>query len=408
MPGDVRLTADYSREGRVESKLTDTGFGGRQMAERNGKSTVPMRAVATVAALVAGLLGGCNASKVDPRAAALDAAIPPALQRASVPGAIVGIWQDGREPYVKAFGVADTATGQPMTTNLAMRIGSNTKTFVVTSILILADQGKLGLDDPIERYVQGVLNGTQITLRQLAAMRSGLYSYTDETNKDMATEPLRQWTPRQLLAIATRHPPLFPPGSKFDYSNTNTVLLGLVVEAVSGQPLASFIEQNILKPEGLTRTVFPAGAELPSPHAHGYFKMPDGKIVDATYWNPSWGWAAGAMVSTLDDLRVWTRDLALGKLISPAMKRAQHQFLPAPGEGDGALYGLALEYQNGWLGHNGNILSYMVYPYYLPDERITLVVMLNSGIDIPGSWRLMQDIVPIVSPRHPWPGLPKE
>ena len=113
--------------------------------------------------------------------------------------------------------------------------------------------------------------------------------------------------------------------------------------------------------------------------------MPDGKVVDATDWNLSWGWAAGNMISTLDDMRVWARDLAMGKLISPAMKRERHQFLPAPEEGDGALYGLALENQNGWIGHNGNTMSYMVYPYYLPDERMTMVVMLNSGVNIPGN-----------------------
>jgi D-alanyl-D-alanine carboxypeptidase len=188
-------------------------------------------------------------------------------------------------------------------------------------------------------------------------MRSGLYNYGDDTNPKMPQEPFRQWTPQELLAIAFRHPPLFPPGSAFDYSNTNTVLLGVVVEKVSGQSLKSFIEQNILKPEGLAHIVFPAGGEFPSPHSQGYFRLPDGKIVDATDWNPSWGWAAGNMISTLDDLRVWTRDLAIGKLISPAMKQEQQQFLPAPGEGEGALYGLAMENQNGWIGHNGNIFT---------------------------------------------------
>jgi D-alanyl-D-alanine carboxypeptidase len=364
---------------------------------------------ATIATLAAGLLMGCDASGLtDARMAALDQAIPPAMQRASVPGAIVGIWQDGRAPYVKAFGVRDTATRVPMATDLYMRIGSNTKAFVVTSILILTDQGKLGLDDPIERYVKGVPNGRQITLRQLAQMRSGLYNYTDDTNKDLPRQPFRRWTPQQLLAIALRHPPLFPPGSRFDYCNTNTVLLGLVVEKVAGQPLGAFIDQNIVKPEGLSRTVFPTGGAMPRPHAHGYFRMPDGRMVDATDWNPSWGWAAGNMISTLDDMRAWTRVLATGKLVSPAMKQAQQQFRPAPEEGDGALYGLALENQNGWLGHNGNILSYMVYPYYLPDQRLTLVVMLNTGADIPGSWRMMQHITRIISPNHPWPGLPKE
>ena len=167
----------------------------------------------------------------------------------------------------------------------------------------------------------------------------------------------RQWTPRELLETAFRHPLLFPPGSAFDYSNTNTVLLGLVVEKVSGQSLASFIQQNILRRLGMNRTVFPGGAEFPSPHAQGYFKLPDGKVADATDWNPSWGWASGNMISTLEDMRVWARDFAIGKLISHAMKRERDRFLPAPQEGDGALYGLAIENQNGWIGHNGNIMS---------------------------------------------------
>jgi D-alanyl-D-alanine carboxypeptidase len=289
-----------------------------------------------------------------------------------------------------------------------MRIGSNSKTFTITAILMLADQGKLGLDDPIDRYVKGVPSGNRITLRQLAQMRSGLYNYSDDTNKDIAQQPFRQWTPRQLVEVAFGHPLQFAPGTAFDYCNTNTVLLGMVVEKVSGQSLASFIEQNILKPEGMSHTLFPAGAEIPSPHSQGYFKMPDGKIVDATDWNPSWGWASGNMISTLDDMRVWTRDLAIGKPISPAMKQQRDQFLPAPQEGDGALYGLALENQNGWIGHNGNIMSYMVYPYYLPSERITMIVMLNSGADIPGSWAMMQDITRIITPNNPWTGLPKE
>jgi D-alanyl-D-alanine carboxypeptidase len=383
------------------------------MGEAQMKSQAPPTRRHVLTAAIAGLSGGAIAAGSAARAqeqrdAALDKAIPAAMQRAQVPGAIVGVWQDDRAPYVKAFGVADTATGQPMTTDLCMPIGSNTKTFTVTAILILADRGKLGLDDPVGRYVPDVPNGSQITLRQLAQMRSGLYNYSDETVPAWPADPSRQWTPRELVAVALRKPPLFPPGTKFDYCNTNTVLLGLVVEAASGQTLESFVEQNIVKPEGMTRTVFASGTQLPSPHAHGYFKMPDGKIVDATNWNLSWGWAAGNMVSTLEDLRIWTRDLALGKLISPAMKQAQHEFLPAPGEGDGAKYGLALEYQNGWIGHNGNTNTYMAYPYYLPEERITLVVMLNSGVDIPGTWRLMQDVAPIVSPRHPWSGLPKE
>ena len=342
------------------------------------------------------------------REEALDKAIPAAMARASIPGTIVGVWQDGREPYVRAFGVRDTATGEPMTTDLYMRIGSTTKTFTVTAILMLADQGKLSLDDRVDRYVKSVPGGDQITLRQLAAMRSGLYDYSEDTKTQMTENPGRQWTPRELLEIVFRHPLVFPPGSKFDYNNSNTILLGQVVENVSGEPIGSFIEKNILRPEGLTHTLYPVGAEFPTPHAHGYFKMPDGKVVDATDWNPSWGGAAGQMISTLDDMRVWARDLATGKLISPAMKHEREKFLPAPEEGDGVLYGLALENDNGWIGHNGNIMSYMTFPYYLPDERMTMVVMTNSGADVPATWMMMQDIARIISPNNPWPGLPKQ
>src|SRR5262245_13856103 len=266
----------------------------------------PWRCVVVLGcAAVAALLAGCSnagpassgrgaapeASATEKSDAALAEAIRSGMQRASIPGAIVGVWHEGQPPYVRAFGVRDTATGEPMATDLYMRIGSNTKAFVVTAILMLADQGKLGLDDPIDRYVKGAPSGDRITLRQLAQMRSGLYEHADDTDKDLPKEPLRKWTPQELVEISFRHPLVFPPGSMFDYCNTNTVLLGLVVEKVSGQSLASFVDEQILRPAALAHTIFPADGKMPSPHAHGYFKMPDGKFVDATDWNPSWGWA---------------------------------------------------------------------------------------------------------------------
>ena len=401
----------YDRFAHFNLLNANCNAGKNAMAEMYCWLTLPRRrAVALTTTFAGGLLAGCTtaSSSADQRAVALDKAIPPAMQSASVPGALVGVWQDGRPPYVRAFGVADTETGQPMKTDMHMRIGSNSKTFAVTSMLMLADRGKLRLDDTIDRYVAGVPGGNRITLRQLAQMRSGLADYLDVTSQEWPYHPFRQWTPQELLPIAFHRGLRFPPGTKFDYCNTNTVLVGAVVEKVSGQSLPSFIDQNISTPEGLTHTIFPVGAEIPSPYSHGYLKMPGGRVADATHWNYSWGWGSGSMISTLDDMRKWVRVLATGKLLSPAMKAAQQQFLPAPGEGDGALYGLALENQNGWLGHNGNPLSCMIYPYYLPDEHITMIVWVNSAIDVPATWRLMQIVAPVVSPSHPWTGLPKE
>lgn len=240
----------------------------------------------------------------------LDTSVERVMREANVPGVTVGIWTPGQPDYVRSFGVADKASGRKMTPDLFMRIGSETKTFTVTALLQLADQGKVGLDDPIGKYIDGVPNGDRITLRQLAGMRSGLFNYSEDDDffKALTSDPQRPFTPQQLLGYAFRHPVLFEPGQKFFYSNTNLILLGLVVEKESGQRLGDYFEQHILGPAGMKDTVFPTGSEFPAPHAQGYTdQTADGKVAETAGWNPSWGWAAGAMISTLDDLHTWAR-----------------------------------------------------------------------------------------------------
>lgn len=329
-----------------------------------------------------------------------------AMEHASVPGAIVGVWQDGAAPYVEAFGVRDTSTGEVMSTDLLMRVGSVTKTFTTTAVLQLVDQGRVGLDDSIDVYVPGVPNGDTITIRHLAAMRSGLPDYGEVVIPLLPSQPQRQWTPRELLEISFSTPPLFPPGTAFDYSNTNTVLLGLVVEKASGRPLADYIADHITGPEALDHTSVGDTAAFPAPHARGYTRTSDGETVDATDWNPSWGYGAGNMISTLDDLSVWARVLADGTLLTPVTQLEREEFLPAPSEGSGSLYGLGVEYQNGWIGHNGNIAGYQAYVYRLPSEGKTMVVLVNSNVDPLGVWNLVSEIVSVVSPDHRWPGPP--
>jgi D-alanyl-D-alanine carboxypeptidase len=160
--------------------------------------------------------------------------------------------------------------------------------------------------------------------------------------------------------------------------------------------------------DGTPAHLVPLDAALPSPHAWGYTKTPDGKTVDATDWDPSWGFGAGSMISTLDDLRVWARDLATGALLSPATQREREQFQLAPSEGTGSLYGLGVEYQNGWVGHNGNITGFQTYAYYLAPQRMTLVMMVNSNTDALAVWNFFSEIVAVVSPDHLWPAPPSE
>lgn len=369
-----------------------------------------MKRVAITVLAVAGLMtgpavpaaaGGVPGHSQSVSRVSLTAAINRVMREASIPGAIVGVWSRGMAPYVRPFGVQSKATGRPMNTCLYLRIGSETKTFTVTALLELVDRGRVGLDDPIAKYVGGVPDGNSITIRELAEMRSGLYNYTDDPAwaKAFIANPYRQWRPRQLLAYSFAHPLLFQPGTKYFYSNTNTVLLGLVIERMSGLPLATFITRNVLAPEGLARTVFPYGAEFPYPHPQGYTIA--GMI--ATNWNPSWAWAAGAMISTVYDLHVWAHDVAVGTLLTPATQRQRLRFLPVPMPGVTVEYGLGIFYDNGWIGHNGSLPGYQSLAIYLPQQRATVVVLVNSNVDYHGNeltTLLGQAITKIISPGH--------
>ncbi|MFF0473397.1 serine hydrolase domain-containing protein [Streptomyces sp. NPDC004284] len=313
--------------------------------------------------------------------ARLDRAVQDVMKETGVPGVMVGLSAPGKGTYIRSFGVADKATGQPMDPGLYMRIGSETKTFTVTALLELVDQGKVGLDDPISKYVDGVPNGDKITLRNLASMRSGLFNYSADEGfyKALTSDPYRPFTPQELLAYSFKHPIQFQPGAEFDYCNTNLILLGLVVEKVSGTPLDEFVQKNVIEPAGLRHTVFPTDAAFPSPHAHGYTEQTaSGKLEDSTDWNPSWGWAAGAMISDLQDLRTWARVVATGTLLTP--KTQAERLRTYPSGVPGAGYGLGIFDIQGWIGHNGSLPGYESLTIYLPEAKATLVVLLNTDV----------------------------
>jgi D-alanyl-D-alanine carboxypeptidase len=341
----------------------------------------------------------------------LDGAVRKVMHEANIPGVTVGIWTPGRPSYVRSFGVADKSTGQRMTPDLYVRIGSETKTFTVSALLQLVDRKKVGLDDPIGKYIGGVPNGNEITLRQLAGMRSGLYNYSEDPDFDKAltSHPQRPFTPQQLLAYSFKHPVLFPPGQKFSYSNTNLILLGLVVEKESGQHLGDYIEQHVLDPAGMKHTLFPTGNEFPAPHAQGYtVQTADGKEADAADWNPSWGWAAGAMISNLRDLHTWAPTVATGRFpdgtrMIGAATQKQRLITPETGSIKGAGYGLGIFDVRGWIGHNGSLPGYETVTIYLPSTRTTLVALLNTDTGYRSqepSTVLVEAITKIISPAH--------
>ena len=306
---------------------------------------------------------------------------------ANVPGAIIGVWgPDGS--YIRAFGVADKATREPMKTDFYSRIGSVTKTFTVTGVLQLADQGKLGLDDPIAKFVDGVPEGDKITLRQLAQDAERAASTTrNHRNFSRRCSPTRVARSRRRNCWISPLPSrtTFPPGEGFEYCNTNTVLLGVVVEKVSGQPLHDYVRDHILTPLGMSHTSFPTTNAFPEPHAQGYtVQTADGKEAEATDWNPSWGWAAGAMISTLDDMHIWAPALATGKLLTPQTQAQRLQTVGAPGLPPQDGYGLGIFNLGGWIGHNGSLPGYQTVAVYLPEKQTTMVILINTDIDSQG------------------------
>ncbi|MFD8980105.1 serine hydrolase domain-containing protein [Streptomyces sp. NPDC059564] len=341
-------------------------------------------------------------------AAKLDAAIRRTMTETKVPGVIVGLWAPGKGSYVKTFGVADKATGAPMRTDLNVRIGSETKTFTVTALLQLVDQGKIGLDDPIGTYIAGVPNGDRITLRELAGMRSGLFNYSEDPafDKALTSDPDHVFTPKQLLDYSFKHPVNFAPDARFEYSNTNLILLGLVIEKITGRPLAEVVNQDVIERAGLHHTLFPTGAEFPAPHAQGYTNQTaSGKIENSTNWDPSWAWAAGAVISDLQDLRSWAKTVATGTLLTPATQAQRLMTKPIGIPGDG--YGLGIFDIQGWIGHNGSLPGYETLTVYLPEAKATMVILLNTDVTVNGqepSTLFGTAITSIVTPAHVYPG----
>jgi D-alanyl-D-alanine carboxypeptidase len=357
---------------------------------------------------LAGLAPAAGAAR-PPAQAAAPPAFPPAVQHQfqqaldqtvanpNVPGAIVGIWVPGRGTWIRTAGLADRATKRPMQVQDYTRIGSLTKTFIGTLILQLVGEGKLGLHDSIQRWAPQVPNAQRITVRELLNMSSGLYSYTEDKQwEQQAFAPTgqvraRQWAPEQLVRVAIAHKPYFPPGKGFHYSNTNTILLGLIIEQITGRPVQDVLRTRILQPLGLTHTIFPTTVAMPSPHLHGY-SAEGGPLMEVnTTMNPSWGWTAGAMISTLADLHTWAQALATGALIRPALQRERLIWNPyTVGVRRGApSYGLAITNDGGFLGHAGTLPGFNTAAGSQPGARATIVVLTNS--EAPAQTDLQED-----------------
>ncbi|BCT74405.1 serine hydrolase [Sinomonas cyclohexanicum] len=315
-------------------------------------------------------------------AEALEKAAREGLLNASTEGAIIAV-RTPQGTWIKALGLADKATNTPMSDTMYSRIGSVTKTFTGTLVLQLVQDGRLSLDDPIGKYFPDIPRGNDVTVRMLMNMTSGIASYSlDPTfQREIFSDPTKQWNPDQLIAMGLALPRPFEPGAEFDYSNTNTLILGRLVEKLTGTSYAEALKARIIDPLHLTGTSLPGpDGALPSPHPTGLTLqgLPDGQTTpqDATAWNPSWGWAAGALTSTASDLLVYGRALGTGQgLLDERTQALRYASIPGP-----AGYGLAVGCIDGWLGHTGEIPGFNATLYYDTRSDTTIAVMVNSDI----------------------------
>ncbi|MFJ2899104.1 serine hydrolase domain-containing protein [Streptomyces sp. NPDC087218] len=336
-----------------------------------------MSAVRTVRTLLAaGLVVGITATALAAPAIAASPAEPShaatrqALEAAvaeGVPGAVAQA-RDGRARW------ADTAGKRKKADRF--RVGSITKTFTATVLLQLQAEGWLDLDDPVEKWLPAVVrghghDGRKITVRQLLNHTSGIYSYTEDPGfqKKVFGPGFLQhrydtWAPKQLVAVAMAHEPDFAPGTGWNYSNTNFVLAGMVVEKVTGRPYGKAIENRIIKPLKLRATSVPGtGSRMPEPNSRAYSTLSQeagGPVHDVTELNPSIAGAAGEMVSDANDLQTFYRALLKGRLLPKAEMKEMTDTVQVSPDLPAVGYGLGLMRQKlscgkeVW-GHGGGI-----------------------------------------------------
>ncbi|ROZ93704.1 class A beta-lactamase-related serine hydrolase [Gordonia sp. OPL2] len=327
------------------------------------------------------------------------------IARGEIPGALVEVaGPAGR--WSTAEGFAADRPPRPMSTTLQHRIGSITKTFTTTLVLQLVREGKVALDDPIARYVDGVPGGSSITVRMLGDMTAGLSEYlgSPALRKALFANPYRNWTTNELLSASYALGPEFAPGASSSYSNANTVVLGRLVENVDRTPFAVSLRNRILRPYGLTNTYYPTTNRFRGAHTDGHTAwLPGSPITDSTDWNPSYGNAAGQMVSTIGDLTRWVRLLGTGALVGPRLQAERLRWKPIGDNTATWHYTFGIEENSGWLGHNGEIFGYETYAVYHPRLRSSIVLAVNTDKRIgtePAVNVILRDISGMLFPGH--------
>ena len=327
-----------------------------------------------------------NAAHAAPATAAATSALAERIDasvrgyyKADEPGATIIVTRAGATVFRKAYGLADIASKQPLDAAMTLRLGSITKQFTAVAILMLAEQGQLALTDEITRFLPDYpTQGKKITIEHLLTHTSGIQSYT---GKPAYAETMdKDLTVNQMIDSFKNDPMLFSPGERFDYNNSGYFLLGAIIEKVSGKSYADFLAQHIFTPLGMDHTAFEGNERIKGVRAAGHSKG-DAAFGAARPLSMTQPYAAGSLVSTVDDLARWDRAISAGKLLKAASwKKAFTPYKLASGEATGYGYGWELGKLQGAdkIVHGGGINGFATYALSVPAHKVYVAVLSNT------------------------------
>ena len=319
-------------------------------------------------------------------AARLDALVS-ASYKSTEPGATVIVVKDGKTLLRKGYGLADTSGMQPMDPAMVLRLGSITKQFTAVAILMLAEEGKLSLTDDLTRFFPDYpVHGKKITIEHLLTHTSGIASYTSRPDYPLTMG--RDVTVAQMIDSFKNDPLDFEPGSAYRYNNSGYFLLGAIVEKMSGMPYAKFLEQRVFVPLGMKDTAYEGFERSSTAHAAGHTPGPKG-FERAAPLSMTQPYAAGSLVSTVDDLARWDAAITQGRLLKPASwQRAFTSYTLADGKPTGYGYGWQIAQLQGapTVAHGGGINGFSTYALRLPEQKVFVAVLSNAdgGLANPG------------------------
>jgi len=302
-----------------------------------------------------------------------------ALARSGVPSASIAVVRDGKIVYLNAYGSARLDPKTPATSAMRYSIGSISKQFTAAAMLLLQEQGKLSLDDKVGKFIPDLTRANEVTIRELLSHTSGYQDYWPQDYvMPMMMQPV---TAAKILDMWARKPLDFDPGSKWQYSNTNYVIAGVIIEKVSGKPLLQFLQEKVFSPLGMASVANTDQKKLGDTDPTGYMRYALGPLRAAPKEGAGWLFAAGELAMTAEDLAKWNISIMDQKLLRPASYRELEREAQL-NNGLGTRYGLgvslAMEAGHRAVSHGGEVSGFVSESIVFPDEKVSVVALTNQ------------------------------